>query len=243
MWLLVQPLRFCGGEWGLRRHGRQGSEAMVAAAKAAIPLKVWYKAARKAEWTTLVDVKNTFPATDHITADRLVFDVGGNKWRIVARVDYQPRMVFIRWVGDHKAYDKIDAATVSEAAMFDLQIIRDDATHEAALAEAERLMDISNRSDADTKRLELLGFLISRYEEDTLLGDLPDPIDAIEAMMETRGMTRRDLDAAFGNRATASLVLNRHRALSKEMIRRLADLLHLPESLLLQPYELVRDAG
>ena len=127
--------------------------------------------------------------------------------------------------------------------MFDLQIIRDDATHEAALAEAGRLMDIPNRSEADTKRLELLGFLISRYEEETLLGELPDPIDAIEAMMETRGMTRRDLDAAFGNRATASLVLNRHRALSKEMIRRLAELLHLPESLLLQPYELARHAG
>jgi len=104
-------------------------------------------------------------------------------------------------------------------------------------------MDIPNRSEADTKRLELLGFLISRYEEETLLGELPDPIDAIEAMMETRGMTRGDLDAAFGNRATASLVLNRHRALSKEMIRRLAELLHLPESLLLQPYELTRHAG
>jgi len=81
-------------------------------AKAAIPLKVWYKAARKAEWTTLLDVKNTFPATDHITADRLVFDIGGNKWRIVARGGYQARMGFIRWVGDHKAYNKIDAATV-----------------------------------------------------------------------------------------------------------------------------------
>ncbi len=165
----------------------------------------------------------------------MVFDVGGNKWRIVARGDYQARTVFIRWVGDHKAYE--------EAAMVELQIIRDDATHEAALAEAERLVDISNRSEADTKRLELLGFLISRNEEATLLGDLPDQIDAIEAIMETRGMARRDLDAAFGNRATASLVLNRHRALSKEMIRRLAELLHLPESLLLRPYELVRDAG
>jgi len=81
-------------------------------AKAEIPLKVWYKAARKAEWTSLVDVKNTFPATDYITTDRPVFDIGGNKWRIVARVDYQARMVFIRWVGDHKAYDKIDVATV-----------------------------------------------------------------------------------------------------------------------------------
>jgi HTH-type transcriptional regulator/antitoxin HigA len=172
-----------------------------------------------------------------------VFDVGGNKWRIVARVDYEARIVFIRWIGDHKAFDRIDVTKVQEAAMFELQFIRDEVTHEAALAEAERLMDIPNRSDADTKRLELLGFLISRYEEDTMLGDLPDPIDAIEAMMETRGMTRRDLEPAFGNRATASLVLNRHRALSKEMIRRLANLLHLPESLLLQPYELVRDAG
>ncbi len=127
--------------------------------------------------------------------------------------------------------------------MFDLQIIRDDATHAAALAETERLMDSPNRSDADTKRLKLLGFLISRYEEETLLGDLPDPIEAIEAMMETRGMTRRDLEPAIGNRATASLVLNRRRALSKEMIRRLAVLLHLPESLLLQPYDLVREVG
>jgi mRNA-degrading endonuclease HigB of HigAB toxin-antitoxin module len=125
-------------------------------AKAAIPLKVWYQAAGKAEWTNLVDVKNTFPATDHITADRLVFDVGGNTWRIAARVDYQARMVVIRCVGEHKAGDKIDAATVQGAAMFDLQIIRDDDTHEATLAEAERLMDLPNRSEADTKRLELL---------------------------------------------------------------------------------------
>ena len=80
--------------------------------KAATPLKVWYKAAKKADWANLLDVKNTFPATDHIVADRLVFDVGGNKWRIVARVDYEARMVFIRWVGDHKAYDRINAATV-----------------------------------------------------------------------------------------------------------------------------------
>ena len=127
--------------------------------------------------------------------------------------------------------------------MFDLQIIRDDATHEAALAEAERLMDMPDRSDIDTKRLELLGFLISRYEEETVLGDLPDPIEAIEAKMEIRGMTRRDIEPAIGNRAMASLVLNRHRALSKEMIRRLASLLHLPESLLLQPYDLVRNVG
>ena len=127
--------------------------------------------------------------------------------------------------------------------MFGPQIIRDDATHEAALAEAARLMDMPDRSNADTKRLELLGFLISRYEEETLLGDLPDPISAIEAMMETRGLSRRDLEPAIGNRATASLVLNRRRALSKEMIRRLAHLLHLPESLLLQPYDLVKQAG
>ena len=127
--------------------------------------------------------------------------------------------------------------------MFDLQIIRDRATHEAALVEAARLMDIPDRSDTDTKRLELLGFLISRYEEESLLDDLPDPIEAIEAMMEMRGMTRRDIEPAIGGRAMTSLVLNRHRALSKEMIRRLADLLHLPESLLLKPYELVRKAG
>ena len=127
--------------------------------------------------------------------------------------------------------------------MFDLQIIRDDATHESALTEAERLMDIPDRSDTDTKKLELLGFLIGRYEEATLLDELPDPIEAIKAMMEMRDMTRRDIEPAIGSRAMTSLVLNRHRALSKEMIRRLTDLLHLPEGLLLQPYELVRKAG
>jgi antitoxin component HigA of HigAB toxin-antitoxin module len=68
--------------------------------------------------------------------------------------------------------------------MFDLQSIRDDATPEAGLAEAQRLMDSSNHSDAATNRLELLGFPISRNWEDSLLGDLLDPIDAIKAMME-----------------------------------------------------------
>ena len=58
-------------------------------------------------WRTLVDVKETFPATDHLSGETVCFDIGGNKWRIIANVVFKPEIVFIRWIGTHAEYDEL----------------------------------------------------------------------------------------------------------------------------------------
>ena len=65
-----------------------------------------------ATWAMPTDVKATFPQTDILKSGRVVFDIGGNKWRIVASIAYRPAIVFVKFVGTHRQYDDIDANTV-----------------------------------------------------------------------------------------------------------------------------------
>src|SRR5258705_748030 len=81
----------------------------------------------------------------------------------------------------------------------------------------------------------LLGYLIDQYEEKEFPIHYPDPIDAIKVRMNDLGIEISDLLDVFGDRGTASKVLNKQRSLSLSMIRSVANRLSLPERLLIQP--------
>lgn len=76
-------------------------------AAAKVPMDVWAATVRAAKWASIVDVKRTFPATDHLTGEKVCFDVGGNKWRIIASINYEFQTVFLKWIGTHSEYDKL----------------------------------------------------------------------------------------------------------------------------------------
>jgi mRNA interferase HigB len=77
------------------------------------PLKTWYAMVARAEWKRPQDVKAQFSAAvDFIVDNRVVFDISGNKYRLIVRVAYRYRRVLIKFVGTHAEYDKVDAATV-----------------------------------------------------------------------------------------------------------------------------------
>ena len=77
------------------------------------PFKAWYALVQRAEWRGPADVKRDFGANvDFIGDSRMVFDIGGNKYRLVVRVSYAFRRGLIKFVGTHKDYDKIDAETI-----------------------------------------------------------------------------------------------------------------------------------
>ena len=76
------------------------------------PLRTWKATVRAATWLQPADVKRSFPQTDILKHGRAVFDIGGNKWRIVAGIDYISGIVFIKFVGTHAQYDRIDADLV-----------------------------------------------------------------------------------------------------------------------------------
>ena len=85
----------------LARLGRRHPDAVVA-------LNAWYVKARAADWRSFAEVKGTFPSVDYVGNDRYVFDVRGNRYRIVAMVFFDIRTVYIRFAGTHSEYDKID---------------------------------------------------------------------------------------------------------------------------------------
>ena len=77
------------------------------------PLRAWYAAVDKAAWKGPADVKSAFGATvDFIGDNRLIFDIGGNKYRLVVHAAYRFKRVLIKFVGTHKEYDRIDAESV-----------------------------------------------------------------------------------------------------------------------------------
>ena len=75
-------------------------------------LRTWVKVIRAAEWSRPTDVKKMFRSADILPNGRVIFDIGGNKYRLVAAVHYRGKRIYVRFIGTHKDYDKIDANTV-----------------------------------------------------------------------------------------------------------------------------------
>ena len=81
--------------------------------QAETPLKVWHATVKSAAWNGPADVKATFGSNvDFVGDDQIIFDIGGNKYRLIVHVAYGFRRVLIKFVGTHRDYDKIDPETV-----------------------------------------------------------------------------------------------------------------------------------
>jgi len=76
------------------------------------PLKSWYAIAAKADWSSPKDVKTAYRNASIVGNDRVVFNIGGNRYRLVVRFDYAGRIGFVRFVGTHAEYDAVDASSV-----------------------------------------------------------------------------------------------------------------------------------
>ncbi len=81
-------------------------------AAARTPLQDWYARVAAADWATPADVKAQFADASILKEGRVVFNIGGNKYRLVVRINYPYRVVYIRFVGTHAEYDATDAATI-----------------------------------------------------------------------------------------------------------------------------------
>ncbi len=115
-------------------------------------------------------------------------------------------------------------------------IIQTKREYDRALDRIEELsVDPPSPKSSEGKELMLLGFLVSEYEETNFPIQYPDPIEAIKVRMEDLGLAVNDLLPIFGDKGTASKVLNRQRALSISMIRELSRKLSLPAELLIRP--------
>lgn len=117
----------------------------------------------------------------------------------------------------------------------DIKPIRTEEDYQIALREVEALFDAPAGS-LEADRLEVLTTLIEAYEAHHYPMPAADPIETIKYYMESRGLTRADIEPFIGSRARVAEILNRKRHLTLEMIRRLYRGLGIPVEALVQPY-------
>ena len=75
-------------------------------------LQAWYHDAKRANWKTPSDIKATYRTASIIGNNRVVFNIKGNQYRLIVAIQYQFGLVYIRFIGAHREYDKIDATRI-----------------------------------------------------------------------------------------------------------------------------------
>lgn len=75
-------------------------------------LNGWYKIVQSADWSSLAEIRQQFNRVDYVGNDRYVFNIRGNRYRLVAMIFFDIRTVYIRFVGTHAEYDKINCRTI-----------------------------------------------------------------------------------------------------------------------------------
>jgi mRNA interferase HigB len=86
--------------------GRKDQPAVRAA------LEAWFDEVSKASWRSTAEIKRRYASASIVNAERIVFNIEGNDYRLVVAVDFEKGIVWIKWIGTHKTYDKIDAVEV-----------------------------------------------------------------------------------------------------------------------------------
>ncbi|MDA0368949.1 MAG: type II toxin-antitoxin system HigB family toxin [Proteobacteria bacterium] len=81
-------------------------------ADAVDPVMAWYRQVRRADWGTPAALKRDLHTASVLKDGRVVFNIAGNKYRLVVWINYSYRVVYIRFIGTHRQYDRIDAQTV-----------------------------------------------------------------------------------------------------------------------------------
>ncbi|MBI3971220.1 MAG: type II toxin-antitoxin system HigB family toxin [Chloroflexi bacterium] len=93
-------------EFVARRAGHKDQAALKAA------LDAWFDEGRRARWAGTADVKRLYASASIVSADRIVFNIKGNDYRLVVAVDFEKGIVWIKWIGTHADYDRIDVRQV-----------------------------------------------------------------------------------------------------------------------------------
>jgi mRNA interferase HigB len=93
-------------EFVAQRSGQQDHPALKAA------LNAWFDETRRANWSSASELKSLYRTASIVSSERVVFNIKGNDYRLVASIDFEKGIVWIKWIGAHRDYDRIDASKV-----------------------------------------------------------------------------------------------------------------------------------
>jgi len=75
-------------------------------------VRAWFHEARQAHWRTTADIKHQYGSASILKGSRVVFNLCGNKYRLIGSINYRSEVVFVRFIGTHVEYDRVDAETI-----------------------------------------------------------------------------------------------------------------------------------
>src|ERR1700731_3913325 len=105
------------------------------------PIRAWFAIAAKAHWASPAEIKRQFGGTvDFVGDNRVIFDLGGNKYRLVVHVSFTFGRVLVKFIGTHAEYDRIDPETIIMAKKM-IRPLRSEADYDAALKQIERYFE------------------------------------------------------------------------------------------------------
>ena len=93
-------------EFVAARTGHKDHPALKAA------IDAWFEEVRRAQWRSTADVRRLYATASIVSADRIVFNIKGNSYRLVVSIDFEKGIVWIKWIGTHRDYDRIDVMEV-----------------------------------------------------------------------------------------------------------------------------------
>ena len=196
------------------------------------PAMAWYRQVKAADWAGPADVKRDIRTASILKDGRAVFNIAGNKYRIVVWINYAiPR-------GLHKVHRHASAIRRNRRTDHMKAKVDGHKTDQEHARLPPRAQDIeglmrAKRNTPQGDRLDVLVALVEAWETKHYPLDLPDPIEAIKYHMEQTGLGPRDLIPLIGGRNRVYEVLARKRPLTLKMIRRLHEGLGIPaESLI-----------
>ena len=76
------------------------------------PVESWYKETKHAQWENFAEIRAQYRHADVVAGNRVIFNLGGNKYRLVVKVAYKTKSIYVKFIGTHATYDKIDPITV-----------------------------------------------------------------------------------------------------------------------------------
>jgi mRNA interferase HigB len=78
------------------------------------PLRAWLEEIRAAQWRNMAELKSTYPKASVINSERVVFNICGGNYRLIVSIKYSAQIVFVKFIGTHSEYDRINAALVAD---------------------------------------------------------------------------------------------------------------------------------
>jgi len=76
------------------------------------PLRAWHAEVKKASWQTAIEIKDRYASASILGDQRIAFNIGGNKYRLIVKIHYNTGIVFVRFIGTHAEYDAIEAEEI-----------------------------------------------------------------------------------------------------------------------------------